>query len=183
MYIYIAVSSIFLSYFILKGLLNLIQYEKPLLISVEGSYCNTGERYDLTHTHLDLNEFEFFEMRYRYGDDEYCIVSETLPNEDSISLHCTHINNSPYITKARVVIDDNSIDVTEKLIQVAGPQCNFHDHPINFAWLFPDCDGSIHIIFNDVSCEIDIKSNVTIDGDDIHIPLMNYDSEEDVCFE
>lgn len=183
MYIYIAVSSIFVSYILMKGLLSLIQFDKPFLISTEGVQCNTGERYDLTFASLEAREYEFYEMRYKIGHNEYCIVSENIPNEELISLHCTQLYDSPYITKAQIVIDENSIDVTEKLVQVAGPQCNFHDCPIDFSWLFPQCNGSVHIIFNDTSCEIDIKTNVTIDGDDTHIPLMNYIDEDDVCFE
>tara|TARA_Y100000389_G_scaffold204905_1_gene260668 strand:+ start:9301 stop:9804 length:504 start_codon:yes stop_codon:yes gene_type:complete len=167
----------------MKGVLNLIRSENPFLISVEGVQRNTGERCDVTQERLELNEYEFYEMRYKIGYAEYCIVSENIPDENLMYLHSEQKYDSPYITKAQVVIGDNSIDVTEKLIQVSGPMCNFHDCPIDFSWIFPQCNGSIHIIFNDTTCEIDIKSNVMIDGDDSHIPLIDYIDEEDVCFE
>lgn len=183
MYTYIAVSTFFVSYLLIKGMLNLMHFVRPRLISIEGVEYYTGARYDLANPIQDSNVYEFYEMRYRLGYDEYCVVSEDIPSEDMILGMESH--SSPYITKAQVVIDNNSIDVTEKLVQVAGPQCNFHDSPIDFSWLFPQCNGSIHIIFNDSTSEIDIKTNTLIDGELTHIPLLNYvtDSEEDVCIE
>lgn len=176
MYLYVAVSSVFLSYLLFKWILLFLDFDRPRLISIEGVECNTGRRYDLTRSRQDSDVYEFYEMRYRLGCNEYCLVSEDFPTEDLISIHG---GTSPYITKAQVVIENNSVDVTEKLIQVAGPQCNFHDSPIDFSWLFPNCNGSIHIIFNDTTSEIDIKTNTLIDGDSTHIPLITYltDSE------
>ena len=185
MYMYIAVSSVCITYLIIKGILNFLEFDKPILISIEGVAINTGERYDLTHSPPDSDMYEYYEMRYKLGYNEYCIVSEDLPSKDMISIHGTNRSSSPYVTKAQVVIDNNSVDVTEKLIQVAGPQCNFHESPIDFSWLFPNCNGSIHIIFNDTTSEIDIKTNTLVDGEATHIPLINYlsESEEDVCIE
>lgn len=183
MYLYVAVSSVCITYLIIKGILNILEFDKPLLISIEGVECNTGRRHDLTHSRQDSDAYEFYEMRYIIGHNEYCVVTEDFPTEDLISIHGTNRSSSPYVTKAQVVIDNNSVDVTEKLIQVAGPQCNFHDSPIDFSWLFPNCNGSIHIIFNDTTSEIDIKTNTLIDGELTHIPLINYlsESEEEVC--
>lgn len=180
MYVYVAVSSVCITYLIIKGILNILEFDKPLLISIEGVECNTGRRYDLSHSRQDSDAYEFYEMRYIIGHNEYCVVTEDFPTEDLIG---TNRSSSPYVTKAQVVIDNNSVDVTEKLIQVAGPQCNFHDSPIDFSWLFPNCNGSIHIIFNDTTSEIDIKTNTLIDGELTHIPLINYlsESEEEVC--
>ena len=185
MYLYIAVSTLFVTGLLLKGFLDLFEFHKPILISIEGVELNTGKRYDLTHYRVDSDAYEFYEMRYKSGYNEYCIVSEDFPTEDMISTYGTNRSSIPYIEKAQVVIDKNTVDVTEKLIQVAGPQCNFHDSPIDFSWLFPNCNGSIHIIFNDTTCEIDIKTNTLLDGELKHIPLINYlsDTEEDVCID
>lgn len=182
MYLYIAVSSIFVSYLIVKGIVNILQFQKPFILSIEGVECATGERYDLTYSRLESDVYEFYEMRYKIGYNEFCIVSEKMPNEDMIF---NYSHTSPYISKAQVVIGTNSVDVTEKLIQISGPACNFHETPIDFSWIFPNCDGSIHIIFNDTTCEIDIKTNMLLDGEPAYIPLMNYlsESEEDVCID
>ena len=182
MYLYVAVSSVCISYLIIKGIMNALQFDRPYLISIEGVECNTDKRYDLTHSRQNTEtRYEFYEMRYKNGVNQYCVVSEEFPSEDILSIHGSETNSSPYISKAQVVIDDNFVDVTEKLIQVAGPQCNFHDTPIDFSWLFPNCNGSLHIIFNDSTSEIDIKTNTLIDGEATHIPLIHYlsESEED----
>ena len=178
MYFYIFVSSIAMTYFIFNGIMRSLDFNRPILISIEGVQTVSGERYDITHSRLGSDDYEFYETRYKIGRDAYCIISDHIPDMDVVNTQ----RASTSISKAEVVIGDDFVDVTEKLIQVAGPQCNFHECPIDLCWLFPNCSGTLHIVFNHTTCEIDIKTSTLIDGAS-DIPLLNYltDSEEDVC--
>lgn len=168
MYFYMFVSSLWILYLVSR----FFTFDYPQILFIDGVLQDTGERRDLTYAwRNDSNDYEFYEARYKIGDD-YCVISEDFPDPEVIKSQCAPMSDSPYITMAQVVIDENEIDVTEKMIQVAGPQCDFHDVPIDFSWLFPQCNGSIHIIFNDTACEIDIKTNTLVDGDAKHIPLI-----------
>lgn len=178
MYMYVIVSSIFLTALMPKSLFPI---EKAIVISIEGVKSTSGQRDDLTYSRAASDDYEFYETRYKLFHDEYCIVSDEIPSHEAIAALHAPASDSPYVVKAEVIVGENKVDVTEKMTQVVGPMCDFHECPIDFSWLFPYCNGSVHITFNDSKCEIDIKTNTTIDGDSKHVPLMSYlsDSEDE----
>lgn len=166
MYLFILASSMCMTYMAYKAFWELA-FQPPVITHVTGV---TSEGMSV-ETLTEDDEYAFYKHYYTFENDDYCMISESL--ETAIPL--PRVQSSRYVVHAEVRTEETALDVTEKVVQVAGPRCDFHDTPIDFGWVFPYCEGSLHIRFNDTECDIDIRTNTVTQGD-VDIPLIEYEA-------
>jgi hypothetical protein len=164
MYTFVLASSCFICYLVYIFIFT----QHPIIKSIIGVKVNNDR--ELIALNGDTGHYHHVVVKYTLNGCNYCIVSES-----KNYIISNVIDNTNYITSATLYIDDFDIDVTEKLQQIAGPRCDYHDEPIDFTWIFPGCDGNIEIIYNNSLCSINIPKNNVVSGENLFIPLYDYD--------
>jgi hypothetical protein len=137
------------------------------IVTITGVKMNNDR--ELITIEDDTRPFHHVVIKYTLDGCQYCIVSESkdyiLPISTDTSYH---------VVSATLVLDTIDVDVTEKIQQIAGPHCDFHDEPIDFSWIFPGCKGVLEIEFNNSTCSVDLLSNTITSGCNHFIQLYQY---------
>jgi len=141
---------------------------KPYIFTIIG----VKDKCECVTTLDNIESFDYVRIYYTLLNQTYCLISKTkwyiLPMS---------IKTKNKVIRATLHTGDYRIDVTEKIQQIAGPQCNFHDEPIDFAWVFPHFNGDIDIEFIDGSYNVSIPSNICINENNAYIPLYINDCD------
>lgn len=139
-------------------------------ISVE-EYCGYIENYPFKlHPRKNMyknNSYEYYKLFYTYKNIKYCAVSK-FPI-DLNSINAQNINN--LILYSYVQKKNKTVNVTDIIYMLSGPESNFHNMSIDFNWIFPDYD-KITIFFTDSILCINILTNRVIQGENKHINLL-----------
>jgi hypothetical protein len=92
---------------------------------------------------LNENNIDLFKEKYdkilikiNYREARYKIMC--LTRHLNLPLQITNQKQSSHISKAEVVCENNTYDVTEIVKKYSGPNDDFFGNPFNMCWIFPE---------------------------------------------
>lgn len=125
---------------------------------------------DILNINKLYDNYDYYKLFYEYDKKHYIVISKFCIYKKII------IENSSKKVENKIIYGyvqnkGKTVNITDILISLSGPQCNFHDCYIDFKWIFEDYQ-TLTILFVNSLVVFDINSNKVISGENIYVKLL-----------